>query len=143
MLDKTHNYLSIMLALLTTSAMLMFSGPLRAAAADHPRIDAGVPFFYYSDLNQAADWYENKLGLKKIADEDWVVIFALNPYSQIGLVDATGGSLRPIEDKGALLSQRRLAVDRDRGSRGLVGATQGCGRHQHDPRHRGRRPGHD
>jgi enamine deaminase RidA (YjgF/YER057c/UK114 family) len=104
MLDKTHNYLSIMLALLTTSAMLMFSGPLRAAAADHPRIDAGVPFFYYSDLNQAADWYENKLGLKKIADEDWVVIFALNPYSQIGLVDATGGSLRPIEDKGALLS---------------------------------------
>jgi|GEM_PF-196449 len=73
-------------------------------ATPAPSIAGGVPFFYYHDLAKAADWYEHKLGLKKYADEGWVVIFELTPSSYIGLVDATGGSLRPIEDKGALLS---------------------------------------
>jgi hypothetical protein len=69
-----------------------------------PSIIAGVPFFYYQDLQVAADWYENKLGLKKVANKEWVVIFELIPGSQIGLVNASGGSLKPISEKGALLS---------------------------------------
>ena len=75
-----------------------------AADEGHPSIAGGVPFFYYSDLQAAADWYRNVLGLKPVTEEDWVVIFELTADSYIGLVNATGGALKPIEDKGALLS---------------------------------------
>lgn len=69
-----------------------------------PPITGGVPFFYYNDLNAAADWYENQLGLKKVAEKNWVVVFELTPSSYIGLVNASGGSMVPSEKKGALLS---------------------------------------
>lgn len=78
----------------------------QACASDNsnPSIAAGVPFFYYNDLNAAANWYENKLGLKKVTEEEWVVIFELTDTSYLGLVNASGGSLKPTEDKGAVLS---------------------------------------
>ena len=69
-----------------------------------PTIKAGVPFFYYHNLEEAAAWYEHKLGLKKHADEDWVVIFELNPSSHIGLVNASSGAMQPTKEKGAMLS---------------------------------------
>ncbi len=75
-----------------------------SVADSNPSIAAGVPFFYYSDLDEAADWYEKKLGLTKVTGEDWVVIFELTDTSYLGLVNATGGSLQPTENKGALLS---------------------------------------
>ena len=74
------------------------------ADSSHPSIAGGVPFFYYNDLPAAADWYKNKLGLKATTEEDWVVIFELTPTSSIGLVNASGGALKPTADKGALLS---------------------------------------
>jgi len=77
---------------------------LCAAPASAPSIAGGVPFFYYQDLAKATDWYEKKLGLKMFVDEGWVVIFKLTPSSYIGLVNATGGTLRPTENKGAMLS---------------------------------------
>lgn len=75
-----------------------------SASERGPSIAGGVPFFYYNDLPAAVDWYKNKLGLKPVTEEDWVVIFELTPTSFIGLVNATGGSLKPAADKGALLS---------------------------------------
>ena len=78
--------------------------PTLAENDANPSIAGGVPFFYYHDLPAAADWYQNKLGLKPVTEEDWVVIFELTPTSFIGLVNASGGSLRPTADKGALLS---------------------------------------
>lgn len=78
--------------------------PVTDLAPEHPDIRAGVPFFYYQDLQTAANWYEDKLGLRKVVSRDWVVIFELNAYSQIGLVNATGGSLAPADEKGVLLS---------------------------------------
>jgi len=75
-----------------------------AKETENPSIASGVPFFYYQDLQGAADWYENKLGLKKVTSENWVVIFELTPTSHLGLVNATGGSLKPTENKGSLLS---------------------------------------
>ncbi|PCI51778.1 MAG: hypothetical protein COB49_01045 [Alphaproteobacteria bacterium] len=70
----------------------------------HPGITATVPFFYYHDLRKAADWYENKLGLVRSVDEKWVVFFTLNGGSRLGLVNASGGSLKPAKDKGVMLS---------------------------------------
>ena len=70
----------------------------------NPSVAAGVTFFYYDDLDEAADWYENKLGLNKLTDEGWVVIFELTDSSHLGLVNATEGSLKPTENKGAMFS---------------------------------------
>ena len=83
---------------------LFLSGQVIASGNSQPSIAGGVPFFYYTDLSAAANWYENKLGLKRVTNEDWVVIFELTPSSFLGLVNATGGSLRPTENKAALLS---------------------------------------
>jgi hypothetical protein len=47
---------------------------------------------------------ENKLGLETTTKEDWVVILKLTDTSYLGLVNATEGSLEPIENKGAMLS---------------------------------------
>ena len=80
--------------------------PPTVIAADdgHPGVAASLPFFYYNDLPGAVDWYRNKLGLKPLTEEDWVVIFELNPSSYFGLVKAGSGLLKPTEDKGAIFS---------------------------------------
>lgn len=70
----------------------------------NPSITGVVPFLYYDDLEVAADWYEDKLGFERVTDEEWVVIFKIAERSYIGLVNATGGSLRPAANKGVMLS---------------------------------------
>ncbi len=75
-----------------------------AADDGHPAVTGSLPFFYYNDLPAAADWYRNKLGLKPLTEEDWVVIFELNASSYIGLVKTGSGLLEPTEDKGAIFS---------------------------------------
>ncbi len=82
---------------------LLLAGEI-TAAEPNPSIAAGVTFFYYQDLPAAAAWYKNTLGLKLITEEDWVYIFELTPSSFIGLVNDSGGSLKPTKNKGALLS---------------------------------------
>lgn len=69
-----------------------------------PQVTAGVPFFYYDDLEEAKAFYGDKLGFPMLADRGWVAIFALTPTSYVGLVNADGGTLSPIDDKGVLLS---------------------------------------
>ncbi len=97
-------YGSASLLLLASILSVMFSVQGSAAQHANPSIAGGVPFFYYSDLDEAADWYENKLGLETVTKEDWVVILKLTDTSYLGLVNATGGSLKPTENKGAMLS---------------------------------------
>ena len=99
----TKNKLTPVILLFFIVNFLLLS-PACASNIAHPSIAGGVPFFYYNDLNGAADWYQNKLGLKRVTNEEWVVIFELTDTSYIGLVNATGGSLRPTEDKGVVLS---------------------------------------
>ena len=96
------NPVSTILIGLIFNAMVLTS----TFASDHtnPSIAGGIPFFYYKDLQAAADWYKNKLGLKPLTEESWVAIFELTPTSFLGLVNASGGTLRPTANKGALLS---------------------------------------
>ena len=96
------NSVLIFLSGLALNAALL--SPAVAGDDGYPSIAGGVPFFYYHDLPGAADWYKSKLGLKPLTEEEWVVIFELTPTSFIGLVNASGGSLRPTENKAALLS---------------------------------------
>lgn len=111
MLAKPDRFAPLHTLMAAFIALSVLLPPLASVAEELPPITAGVPFFYYADLPTAADWYEHKLGLKKVANKDWVVIFALNDHSQIGLVNASGGSLVPTENKGALLSIETQALE--------------------------------
>lgn len=94
-----------MLAVLFALSFLTLAGcDTKSQDGSGLRIAGGVTFFYYQDLAKAADWYEHKLGFRRVADEGWVVIIEITPTSFIGLVNATDGTLRPIAEKGALLS---------------------------------------
>ena len=85
-------------------SVLLFAQGFASQPHANPSVAAGVTFFYYDNLDEAADWYENKLGLNKLTDEGWVVIFELTDSSHLGLVNATEGSLKPTENKGAMFS---------------------------------------
>jgi catechol 2,3-dioxygenase-like lactoylglutathione lyase family enzyme len=63
-------------------------------------------FFYYDDLRSAVDWYETRLGLRKVFDGGWVAIFRISGRAHLGLVDASSGSQSPVagQNKGALLA---------------------------------------
>ncbi len=85
-------------------SVLLFAQGFASQPQPNPSVAAGVTFFYYDDLDEAADWYESKLGLNKLTDEGWVVIFELTDSSQLGLVNASDGTLKPTENKGAMFS---------------------------------------
>ena len=101
MATNNKSEVSFFLGLLVN--VMLFS-QVCASDNSNPSIAGGVPFFYYNDLNAAANWYENKLRLKKVTDEEWVVIFELTDTSYLGLVNASGGSLKTTDAKGVLLS---------------------------------------
>lgn len=102
-MNRNMQFIGVFLAgLVTCTASL--STTVFAADDGHPVVTRSLPFFYYNDLPAAADWYRNKLGLKPLTEEDWVVIFELNESSCIGLVKAGSGLLKPTGDKGAIFS---------------------------------------
>ena len=80
---------------------LVLLSPVYASPPTQPSIANTVPFFYYTNLDEAADWYENKLGFKKVTKEDFVVIFEITKTSQLGLVNARGGTLQPTDKKAS------------------------------------------
>jgi predicted enzyme related to lactoylglutathione lyase len=69
-----------------------------------------ITFFYYRDLERAAAFYRDVIGLPARMDSDWCVLLEIAPNVQLGLVNAQAGSQRPIlgPHKGAILS---LEVD--------------------------------
>ena len=69
-----------------------------------PPLTSQVTFLYFKDIDRAAAFYGDTLGLKKTHDLGWVRIFATSPTSSVGLVNATGGSLRPGDDKPVMVS---------------------------------------
>jgi catechol 2,3-dioxygenase-like lactoylglutathione lyase family enzyme len=72
------------------------------------RIDYPITFFYVRNLEKETAFYHDILGLKLVLDQGWIKYFALNEHSQLGLVDASRGSIKASKDKPVLLS---LVVD--------------------------------
>lgn len=60
-------------------------------AAAHPQVGSHVVFLYYKDVEAAARFYSDVIGLKKTFDEGWVKMFQITEYSYVGLVDETRG----------------------------------------------------
>jgi len=78
-------------------------GEPRAANAA-PRIAAQVTFLYFNELDKAAAFYANTVGLRLSFDGGWVRIFEISPTSSVGLVDATHGAHKPAAEKPVMVS---------------------------------------
>lgn len=61
-------------------------------------------FFYYKDLEKALKFYREALELELAIDQGWCKILKINDSAYLGLVDEKKGSLRAVEEKGALLT---------------------------------------
>lgn len=78
-----------------------------------PAIKGSILFHYYDDLDAAARWYQEILGLEVQMREDWLVLLRLGPASTLGLVDAVNGSHKPPRGAGqnAMLSIETDEID--------------------------------
>lgn len=63
-----------------------------------------ITFTYYDDLDQATEFYQDKLKLPLVEDYSWAKIFKVAENAHIGLVNAKEGSLKPSADKPVMLS---------------------------------------
>ena len=74
-----------------------------------PSVSGQVTFLYFNDIDKAAKFYSETLGLKSTFDQGWVRIYALSPSSFVGLVSGTEGMLRPASEKPVMVS---IVVDK-------------------------------
>jgi predicted enzyme related to lactoylglutathione lyase len=79
--------------------------PARGAAT-LSGVKGAVTFFYYDDLESAAVFYEQVIGLRVLMACEWCSLMELRPGATLGLVNATAGSQTPIDgsNKGAIIS---------------------------------------
>ena len=63
-----------------------------------------VTWLYYQDLQEAEQFYEEKIGLRKIVDQGWAKVYQASKSGYIGLVDERRGMHRFTEQKGTSVS---------------------------------------
>lgn len=68
--------------------------PAMAETGALPKTNSSVTFLYYKDLEQAAHFYQEVLGLEKGFDGGWVKMYRMSATGYVGLVDSEKGSLR-------------------------------------------------
>jgi len=69
-----------------------------------PGITGQITFLYYQDIDSAARFYEKLLGRSPEKTPAWVRLFPLTGTATLGLVNATGGSLRPAAEKPVMVT---------------------------------------
>jgi len=74
------------------------------ASTGSSAIKGTITFFYYKDLDSAASFYRDTLGLEATMDVDWVKIFQVSATSSVGLVQDGRGFHSAANDKPAMLS---------------------------------------
>lgn len=93
---------------LRTILMVMKGGEIHRDELDASKgdaaINATIAFFYYKDLESAASFYRDVVGLEATMDVDWVKIFQVSPTSSVGLVQDGKGFHPAADDKPAMLS---------------------------------------
>jgi len=87
----------ILAAMLTTFSV-------HAAENTIPATNASVTFLYYKNLGDAARFYGDILGFKKVFDGGWVKIYQIANGGRVGLVDEKKGYLKTADDKPVMLS---------------------------------------
>jgi catechol 2,3-dioxygenase-like lactoylglutathione lyase family enzyme len=86
------------------SALALFILCAAPANADPPPIAGQITFLYYNNLERAAQFYQRLLGKPPEITPDWVRLFPLTGTATLGLVNATGGALRPAAEKPVMVS---------------------------------------
>ena len=90
-------------------------------------LEGALTFFYYNDLEEASDFYEEVMGFERVMDLEWVKIYRIKDSSHLGLVNAERGSHKPnpikpvrlqlmVEDAQSwfdYLKERGLEMDRE------------------------------
>ena len=101
--DPTSDIGALQTILLVMKGGAVYHNALPAPGSRLP-IDATVTFFYYKDLDAAARFYSDVLGLKATTDMGWVKIFQVSATSSVGLVQDGRGFHAVADDKPAMLS---------------------------------------
>jgi imidazolonepropionase-like amidohydrolase/catechol 2,3-dioxygenase-like lactoylglutathione lyase family enzyme len=101
--DPTRDIGALQNVLLVVKSGIVYRNVLPAPGAGLP-IDATVTFFYYEDLDAAARFYREVLGLRATTDMDWVKIYRVSATSSVGLVQDGRGFHAVSDDKPAMLS---------------------------------------
>lgn len=68
-----------------------------------PNIDSHVVMLYYKDLESAAAFYGEALGLEKTLDWDWVKFFRTSGSSYVGLVEEGEGAYHKAQRTNAVM----------------------------------------
>lgn len=68
------------------------------------KVNYPITFFYVRDLERETSFYRDVLGFPLVLDQGWIKYFALNDRAQLGLVDASRGSIKASDEKPVLLS---------------------------------------
>ncbi|MCR4427971.1 MAG: VOC family protein [Caldiserica bacterium] len=68
------------------------------------KVNYPITFFYVRDLERETSFYRDVLGFSLVLDQGWIKYFALNDWAQLGLVDASRGSIKASDEKPVLLS---------------------------------------
>jgi catechol 2,3-dioxygenase-like lactoylglutathione lyase family enzyme len=92
-------------------ALLLVNSGIMAENQQLPHVTAIAPNFYYHDLQEAKEWYVDKLGFRPLFVDDWFVMVEVGPGMEIALVDGAKGALKPVHDKGAMLTIETEALE--------------------------------
>ena len=77
-----------------------------------PTIDSQTVMFYYDDLQEASEFYEQTIGLEKTVDFDWVKFYRISDTSHVGIVRAGAGAYHsPQANNAVMLSIVTSEVD--------------------------------
>jgi catechol 2,3-dioxygenase-like lactoylglutathione lyase family enzyme len=68
-----------------------------------PSIDSQTVMFYYDDLQQASEFYEQILGLEKTLDFEWVKFYRISGSSHVGIVRAGDGAYHSPQSNNAVM----------------------------------------
>ncbi len=68
------------------------------------KINSAITFFYYLDLQIAADFYQEVMGFKLIEDQRWAKIFQISSSAFMGVVDGSIGFHKAKADNAVLLT---------------------------------------
>lgn len=69
-----------------------------------PEAKGLLTFFYYKDLDKAAEFYEKIMGFELVQDQQWAKIFKVQENSYMGCVDGNVGYHKYSDTKPVMLT---------------------------------------
>jgi len=90
-----------------TSKFILRTGPpdqeMCMPMTTTPSLSSQVTMFYYKDLEPAAYFYGDLLGLEKTLDLTWVKFYKTGPASTVGLVMEGDGGWHKVQEKNSVM----------------------------------------